>query len=320
MSLILTRGDIAALMRPADYLTAAESAFRALADGTAQLPPPLAIHGEHGAFHAKGAAIHLDRPWVALKLNGNFPGNPASGLPTIQGAILLCDGADGALLAIMDSIEVTVRRTAAATALAAGHLARPDSTIVTIVGCGAQAIAQLEALRDVLPLAGGYCVDNDPGRAADLAGQSGLTATADLAAAARASDVIVTCTTATRPFLAGGMVRPGTFIAAVGADAPHKSEVEAGLMAGALLVVDSLDQCLAMGDLHHAVAAGTMAPGEVLAALGDLVIGAKPGRTDGEQVTIFDSTGLGVQDVTAAAMIYDRALAAGVGRSIDLAA
>lgn len=319
MSLILTRGDIAALMRPADYLAAAESAFRGLGDGTAELPPPLAIHGERGAFHAKGAAIHLDRPWVALKLNGNFPGNPASGLPTIQGAILLCDGADGSLLAIMDSIEVTVRRTAAATALAARHLARRDSVIVTICGCGAQAIAQLEALRDVLPLTGGYCVDSDPGRAADVARQSGLMATADLAAATRASDVIVTCTTATHPFLASDMVRPGTFIAAVGADAPNKSEIEAGLMARSFVVVDSLDQCLAMGDLRHAVAAGAMAPEEVHAGLSELVVGARRGRTDPEQVTIFDSTGLGVQDVTAAAMIYDRALAAGVGRSIDLA-
>ena len=320
MSLILTRGDIAALMRPADYLTAAESAFRALGDGTAELPPPLAIHGEHGAFHAKGAAIHLDRPWVAVKLNGNFPGNPASGLPTIQGAILLCDGADGSLLAIMDSIEVTVRRTAAATALAARHLARPEAAVVTLCGCGAQAVAQLEALRDVLPLTGGYCVDSDPGRTAAIARQTGLTATADLAAATRASDVIVTCTTATQPFLSSDMVRPGTFIAAVGADAPHKSEVDAGLMAKSLVVVDSLDQCLAMGDLHHTIAAGAMAPEGVHAGLSELVSGTKRGRTDMEQVTVFDSTGLGVQDVTAAAMIFDRARIAGVGLTIDLAA
>src|SRR5690349_16808733 len=124
-TLILSRSDIAALMRPADYLAAVETGFRALAEGRAQAPSPLAIPGQGGAFHAKGASLRLERPYAALKLNGNFPDNPsARGLPTIQGAILLCDGETGAVLAILDSIEITLRRTAAATALAARHLAR----------------------------------------------------------------------------------------------------------------------------------------------------------------------------------------------------
>ena len=138
-SLILTRTEIAALMRPADWLAAAETAFQAAGEGRADAPPPLAVHGSDGVFHAKAAGLRGDRHYVALKLNANFPGNPERfGLPTIQGAILLCDGETGAVLAIMDSIEVTLRRTAAATALAARYLARPESGALLVCGCGAQ--------------------------------------------------------------------------------------------------------------------------------------------------------------------------------------
>ena len=133
MTLLLSGRDIAGLMQPSDYLEAVERGFRASAQGEAAAPPPLVVDGEGGSFHAKGANLRLDRPYVALKLNGNFPGNPPA-LPTIQGAILLCDGADGRLLAVMDSIEVTLRRTAAATALAARYLARPEAETILICG------------------------------------------------------------------------------------------------------------------------------------------------------------------------------------------
>ncbi|HET7708859.1 MAG TPA: ornithine cyclodeaminase family protein [Sphingomicrobium sp.] len=318
MTLLLTRGDIAALVRPGDYLEAVEAGFRALAGGGAESPPPMHIHGVDGGFHAKGAAMSLDRPYAAVKLNGNFPGNPdRHGLPTVQGAILLCDAANGTLLAIMDSIEVTLRRTAAATALAARHLARPDSAVVTICGCGAQALPQLQALREVLPIERGFCFDSDPGRAARFASTSGLEVATCLMDAALHSDVIVACTPATAPFLTPDMVRAGAFIAAVGADAPHKSEIAPALMAHAKVVADSLDQCAAMGDLRHAIAAGVMDRSQVHAELAELVAGVKPGRTSADEITLFDSTGVAVQDVASAAVIFRRALAANVGLDIE---
>ncbi|HEV2817753.1 MAG TPA: ornithine cyclodeaminase family protein [Allosphingosinicella sp.] len=304
-SLILTRTDIAALMRPADWLAAAEAAFRAAGERRADAPSPLAIQSAQGVFHAKGAGLRGPRPYVALKLNANFPGNPERrGLPTIQGAILLCDGASGAVLAIMDSIEVTLRRTAAATALAARYLARPEAATILICGCGAQGAAQLEALRETLPLTHCLTWDHDPGRAAAF---DGAEVSEDLAAAALASDIIVTCTTSRQPFLDRSMVRPGTFVAAVGADSPEKSEIAPALMASAKVVADVLDQCILMGDLNHAIAAGAMTQEAVHAELAGLVIGARPGRTSAEEITLFDSTGMGLQDVAAAAMIYERA-------------
>src|SRR5688572_17366559 len=204
-----------------DWLAAAESAFGAIADGTAHSPAPLAIAGRGGAFHAKGASIQLDRLYVALKLNGNFPGNPATrGMPTIQGALLLCDGENGSLLAVMDSIEITLRRTAAATALASRFLARPDSRNLLICGCGEQGAAQLAALRSVLPLDRALAWDRHPNRSRKFAETHsragfGIEAVTDLASAAQASDVIVTCTTAGTPFLEKSFVQPGTFVAAV---------------------------------------------------------------------------------------------------------
>jgi len=323
-TLLLGRGEIASLMDDKSWLDSATTAFRAVADLSANSPPPMSIQARGGAFHAKGASLVLDRTYVALKLNGNFPDNRRnSGLPTIQGAILLCDGENGKLLAVMDSVEVTLRRTAAATALAARFLARKDSSIVTLCGCGDQAHAQLHALRSVLPLRQGFCWDAIPERAHAFArAESGdglaMFATSDLHGAASQSHVIIACTTATIPFLTAQMVKPGTFIAAVGADSPQKNEIAPELMASAMVVADSLSQCAQMGDLHHAIDAKAMTKAKVYAELAELVAGSKRGRTDQDGVTLFDSTGVAVQDVAAAVAVYERALLKGARSWIAL--
>lgn len=144
-------------------------------------------------------------------------------------------------------------------------------------------------------------------------------AAASLHAATLESDVIATSTTARRPFLGLRDVRPGTFIAAVGADHPEKSELEPALMRAASVFVGVREQCRAMGDLRHAVAAGAMAAEDVVAELADLVAGRHPGRTAADEITVFDSTGTAVQDVAAAAAVYERALRAGVGSPVSFA-
>ena len=314
-TLILTRTDIGRLMQPTDWLEAVEVGFRAAAAGDAASPPPMVLEGSGGTFHAKGAAIRLGRPYAALKLNANFPDNPrTAGLPTIQGAVLLCDGETGALLAVMDSIEVTLRRTAAATALAAKYLAGRGSTVL-ICGCGEQGAAQLMALRAVLPLQRALAWDREFSRAQAFAHELNdalftVEPVCELPTGEQRCDVIVTATTAREPFLDPGHVRSGTFIAAVGADSPDKSELHPELMSGACVVADVLAQCIAMGDLHHAIAAGVMRPGDVHADLAELVAGARPGRTSDDQVTIFDSTGTALEDAAAAVAIYEKAVRA----------
>ena len=330
-TILLTRCDIAALMAPADYRRAVEAAFRARAHGLGAVPSPMHLPGPDGGFHVKGAGFPrgalgggAERGYAAFKINGNFPENRSRhGLPTIQGALVLCDGEDGSVLALMDSIEITLQRTAAATALAATRLARPDSHHVAICGCGDQALPQLTALRDVLPLSSGSAWDIDPARARGLAAAARdlglpMVAVETLAAATLPSDVIVTCTTARGPFLGPEHVAPGAFIAAVGADSPDKNEVRPELMAAATVVVDVLGQALDMGDLRHAVAAGRVTSQDVHAELGEILAGRRPGRTRRDEITLFDSTGTAIQDVAAAAAIFELAAGRGLGHAVSL--
>lgn len=325
-TLILARRDIAGLMQPADYLAAMEMAFHAEHEGHAHAAVPMHLDGMGGVFHAKGASIDTDRRYVALKFNGNFPGNPdRSGLPTIQGALVLSDGENGMVLAIMDSIEITRRRTAATTALAARHLARSGSETLLICGCGEQGRAHVEALADVLPIARVLAWDVDPERARELGVDIRHSlhldcgTVRDLATSAQRSNVIVTCSTAHSPFLGASDCAPGTFVAAVGADHPDKNEIRPDLFERAKIVVDDLDQCMAMGDLHHAVAAGVVSASQVHATLAEIVTGAKSGRKSSQEIILFDSTGTAIEDVSCAVRIYQRARSRGLGYSVALA-
>jgi alanine dehydrogenase len=323
MTILLTRGDIIPLMSPRDYLDAVEAAFAASKRGLVTAPAPLHLQANGGGVHAKGATLNGERAYAAIKLNANFPANPARGLPTIQGVVALFDAETGALLALMDSIEITLRRTAAATALAARHLARRETITLTICGCGEQALAQLEALAQVVTIAQVHAFDLNGAKArafVELASALGipLTAAGELSKVTRESDIIVTCTTARTPFLNIPDVRPGVFIAAIGADNPEKSEIAPTLMAGSKVIVDALDQCAAMGDLHHAINARMMTKNDVYATLADVVAGTMSSRPDPADIVIFDSTGVALQDVAAAACVYERAAARGLGTPIEL--
>ena len=323
--IVLSREDLTALMPFGDYVEAVADAFRMHAEGRSVAPPPTHIPAGGGGFHVKAASLPIGPGYAAFKVNGNFPDNRAArGLPTIQGAILLFDASTGSPVALLDSIEITIKRTGAATAVAAHYLARPESQAATIWGCGVQGRIQLAALRHALDIRRVFLFDRDTGAAeafaAELAG-GGLDV--DVPAkphlAARASDVIVTCTSSHAHFLGPKDVRAGTFIAAIGADNPDKSEIDPALMARARVVTDLTGQCSHMGDLSHAIRAGTMQIADVHAELGELVAGRKPGRTEAHEITLFDSTGVGLQDVAAAARAYELARKRGAGRSLSLA-
>ena len=320
--LYLDAAEVTARLTPELCMEAVERAFRLLGDGRAQAPALCGIHVEGGVFHIKAAVLddETGQPWFAAKVNANIPGNPKrNGLPTVQGAVLLMDGVIGEPRALLDSGSITALRTAAATAVAARHLARPDTTVATLAGCGVQGRAHLAYLVAALPaLQRVLLVDADPraaGAAAATAAALGLAAEVvdDLAAAARASDVVVTCTPSRRPILDAGDVRPGAFVAGVGADNEEKHELAPALLAGATVVVDVLAQCERVGDLHHAIAAGAMRREGVHAELGEVVAGRKPGRRSADEVIVFDSTGMALQDVAAAVAVYSRARALGRG-------
>jgi alanine dehydrogenase len=304
-----------------DCVAAVEEAFRLHAKGETLPPAILGVPASDGGFHVKAAGLKLPgRAYFAAKTNANFPGNRERfGLPTIQGIVLLFDAESGVPLAVLDSIEITILRTGAATAAAAKELARRDSTIATICGCGEQGRVQLEAIASVLPIERVWAFDADPERARLFAeAQSrelsiAVRPTSDLTTALRESDVCVTCTPSRAPFVASADVQPGTFLAAVGADSPAKQEVDPAILARAKVVVDSIDQCAEIGELHHAIEKGLMRREDVYAELAEILDGVKPGRTSDEEITVFDSTGTALEDVAAAAAVYEKAVALGRG-------
>jgi alanine dehydrogenase len=327
MTLLLTRGDVAALLSLDECIAAVEQAFVRQAEGKAVGPGVLGLPVEGGGFHVKAAGLALERFYVATKLNANFPDNPARrGLPTIQGVVVLSDGETGRPLALMDSMEITALRTGAATAVAARHLAREDARVATIVGCGRQGRIQLAALARVRKLARVYAVDRDRTISREFARTTSADLGLDvraldtLAEVARETDLWVTCTPAREPVLRREDVAPGAFVAGVGADNEHKWELEPRLMATAAVVVDSLEQCATIGDLHHAIRAGAMTAADVRATLSDVVAGRRIGRESPEAIVVFDSTGVAIEDVAAATTVYEKALDTGRGLTIDLGA
>ena len=304
MLLFLSAADVERVLTPRVCIDAVEDAFRQLAQGGVPAPGILGLHAGEGSFHVKAGLLNADRPYFAAKVNANFPGNPRQGLPTIQGVVYLCDAANGAPLAVMDSGSITALRTAAASAVAAEHLAIEDCETALICGCGGQARAQLDALLEVRRPKQVLAYDQDASKTAAFARDADVTPVDDLATAAGKSQIIITCTTARRYFLTREMVRPGTFIAAVGADSEHKQEIDPCLLAAAKVVTDLTAQAAAIGELHHAIAAGAMMEKDVHAELAEVVAKRKPGRTSDEEITVFDSTGTGLQDVAAAIAAY----------------
>ena len=325
--LLLTSREIQSLLTLDECIGAVEHAFRAHGEGRAVPPAVLSLHTEGGGFHVKAGLLELDRSYFAAKVNGNFPENSSRfGLPTIQGVIVLCDAGNGTPLAVMDSRDITSLRTAAATAVAAKFLARQDSRIVTICGCGNQGRIQLKALSRICRLETVFAYDRDGEQAMrfsqDLTSELNISVkpVSDLSLAVRQSDICVTCTTSRQPLLGSDDVAAGTFIAAVGADNPQKQELHPSLMAKSKIVCDIFEQCAAMGDLHHALDAGVLTRANVYAELGEVVAGKKPGRESHEEITIFDSTGMALQDVAAAAVLYEKAQRQGSGVRLNFAA
>jgi alanine dehydrogenase len=323
-TLLLTRQDVSELLTLNDCVQAVEQAFRLQGEGRAPAPGVLGVHAQGGGFHIKAGTLPLSRNYFAAKANANFPGNPARGLPTIQGVVLLFDADNGQVLAAMDSMEITILRTGAATAVAMKYLARKDSRIATICGCGNQGRVQLRAVKLTCQLEKVFVWDINKDAAEQfsvaMAAELGISVgpVADLPAALRQSDICVTCTPAKKFFVLEEDVPQGMFIAAVGADNEDKQELDPALLGPKNKVVaDVQAQCATIGDLHHALTAGTATVSGVYAELGEIVCGKKPGRTSAEEITIFDSTGMALQDVASAALVYEKAIAVGRGAEIS---
>ena len=325
--LLLRRRDVEKLISLDECIDAVEKVFCLQGEGKIPASGILGVKAPGGGLHVKAGLLPDDKNYLVAKLNTNFPGNKARcGLPTIQGVIFICDADNGSPLALLDSIDITIKRTAAASAVAAKYLVRKNSAVATICGCGVQGRAQLRALCSVLPLDTIYAFDLDEGTATSFAARLShelkidIEPVRDLSSAIQDSNVCITCTPSREFFVRKDDVAPGSFITAVGADDAQKQEIDPVLIASAKIVTDSREQCCAIGDTHHAITQGLMRKEDVYAELSEIVVGHKPGRTSDDEIIIFDSTGVAIEDAIAAAAVYEKARASSIGAYFAFAA
>ncbi|HET9983039.1 MAG TPA: hypothetical protein VFQ38_05620 [Longimicrobiales bacterium] len=307
---IVYEAEVRAAVAQESAITAVEEAFAALARGEARLPGVinLDIPEAQGEIHVKGA--HLEgAPFYAFKVATGFYGNHLRGLPTGAGLFLVGDAATGLPVALLlDNGYLTELRTGAAGAVAARWLARPELRKVAVVGAGVQARFQVRALAAVRAVPRVEVWSRDAARAAacaaELRAELGVDAAAapSVEAAVRDADLVVTVTPSRTPLVRGEWLSAGAHVTAVGSDGPEKQELDVGVLARADRVfADHLGQCLRLGELHHAVDAGVLSAADVAGELGEVIIGRVAGRTAGDQLTVCDLTGVGVQDAAIAA-------------------
>ncbi|WGF89529.1 ectoine utilization protein EutC [Marinivivus vitaminiproducens] len=310
----------------ADAVACVEDAFSALATRPVAMPPILRLDiPEHNGEVDVKTAYVPGLSGFAIKVSPGFFDNPKRGLPSLNGMMMLLSAETGLVQALLlDNGYLTAVRTAAAGAVAAKHLSRPDARVAAILGAGEQARLQLRALTLVRPIAEARVWARRAEAAEAMAGEMSaalgipVQAASSLDAAADGADIVVTTTPATEPILLARHVRPGMHVTAMGSDAEHKNELHPDLVARAdAYVPDSLAQVRVLGELRHAIAAGAVPAGRDVPILGAIIAGQAPGRTADDAITIADLTGTGVQDTGIATLAYARALAAGAGTVLE---
>jgi ornithine cyclodeaminase len=323
---VLKEREIRGLIGPREALAAVRDGFARLGRREVTLPGVIGfdLPAHAGEVHVKGAHIH-GSPYFSIKEAAGFYRNTERGLPVSSGVVMVFDAATGPPRAILlDNGFLTELRTGAAGALAADLLARRGIETVGILGCGGQARYQLEALLGVRQprrvVVWGRSAERAALYAREMNEKFGLPV--ETAASAReaveASDILITTTPSREPIVRAEWLRPGTHVTAMGSDGPDKRELSsAALLRADKIVADRLDQCLRLGEIHHAVAEGLLDPVRIHGELGELAAGLKPGRTSESEITIADLTGVGVQDAAVADFVAGAADALSLGETIE---
>lgn len=308
--LIVERSRVEDLLSGLDLLPLMEEAFRGYSAGRAVVPPVGELLLERGEVHIKYGAI-TGEDYYVIKIASGFYENPALGLPSSNGMMLVFRQDTGEPEAVLlDEGHLTDVRTAAAGAVGAKALAPPEVERIGVLGTGAQAHLQVRALAPLFETREVVAWGRDPLRLEeyrrDMA-QHGfeVIAAESPAEVAAAADLVITTTPSTEPLLQAADIRPGTHINAIGSDTTEKQELAAGVLAKAdVVVADSLEQCRVRGEISRALAAGAVTEGDVV-ELGRLLRGEETGRTAAGQITVFDSTGVAVQDIAIATAVVE---------------
>jgi len=317
---IVPEALIAGLVSPEDAFAAVEAVFAAMARGEAYNFP--VVREALGEGRQYGFKSGLDRAGASLgvKAGGYFPGNAARGLINHQSSVFLFDPDSGRPVAMVGGNLLTALRTAAASALSIDRLARPDARVLGIVGAGHQAGFQLRAAARVRRFDRVIAWNLHPEmlpKLGAIAAELGLPFEAvDLPRMVEA-EVIITITSSPAFSLARAHVSAGVHLACMGTDTVGKQEVEPALVAAASMFTDEVAQSVTIGEAQHAVGSGLIAAGAIV-PLGDVVIGKHPGRRSADEITLFDGTGVGLQDLAVAGVAVARAAERGLGIAVDV--
>jgi len=315
-TLLLDRNAINTLIRMSDVVKVVGETFRMCGEGKGKMPAKTYLSLEHGDFRAMPAAL----PGCAgVKWVNVHPQNPSLGLPSIMAILIYSDPETGYPLAIMDATEITAYRTGAAAAIASKYLARRDSHTIGIIGAGFQAHTQILAHAELFNPISINASDVSQGAIDKVVHSLPRFSIKNCSIQeAVASDIVCTLTPSCSPIIKKEWISPGTHINAIGADAPGKQELEPSILKEAIVVVDDLKQAGSSGEINVPIQKGTYGIGEVYGTLAEVVMGKKKGRTNSRDITVFDSTGIAVEDIAVAKLLFEKARQAGGYPSIDL--
>jgi len=303
-------------MRMADVINVVEEAFRIWGEGKGNMPAKVYLPVEHGDFRAMPAALP---GCVGIKWVNAHPQNPSRNLPSVMATVIYNDPETGYPLAIMDATEITAYRTGAAAAIASKYLARRDSHTIGIIGAGYQAYTQILAhselfspisvnVFDISKVAVDRLINSLPGFSIKNCSIR----------EAAAADIVCTLTPSRDPIIKKEWIIAGTHINAVGADATGKEELDSSILKDAIVIVDDLKQASTGGEINVPIQKGIYTIREVYGTLAELVTGKKKGRADNKVITVFDSTGIAIEDIAVAKFLFERAQQMGGYPSIDL--
>ncbi|CAG0960530.1 MAG: ornithine cyclodeaminase family protein [Rhizobiaceae bacterium] len=319
--IIIPERDIAGLVSAADCFMAVEQTFESMARKSARSFPVIreaighadALYGFKSGFDRESLAL-------GLKSGGYWPHNAQKGLTNHQSTIFLFEADTGRCRAIVGGNLLTALRTAAASAVSIEHLARPDSKVLGIVGAGHQSAFQLRAALDQRPFEKVLGWNKTPEkleRLASVAREKGLPfQSVSLEKLCGEADVIITITSSFGPVLAEGMIRPGTHLACMGTDTRGKQELAAEIVAASTVFTDEVEQSTSIGEAQHAFRLGMIETAAIV-PIGDVIAGGHPGRRDAQEITLFDGTGVGLQDLAVASAAVELALARGTAIEVD---
>ena len=311
-TLLVGQSQVEEFLTMAEALEAVENAFRLKALGKAIMPPKLYLNlpEYRGDFRAMPAYIdgNAGVKWVSV-----YPDNSKYNLPSIIAIVILNDPKTSFPLAIMDGVSITKIRTGAAGGTAVKYLARRDSSTIGMIGAGVQARAQLQAINIVLPNIEEVKVfdlfkDASAKYAAEMEAKLNLNIrSVETVEAAASADIVVTTTPSRKPIVRKEYIKPGTHINAIGADAKGKQELEIDLLLKAKVVTDEMEQASHSGEINVAISEGRIKVEDIYGTLGEIIANTKKGRENNEEITIFDSTGLAIQDIICAKLVYEKA-------------